>query len=126
MFDDIRWFAAEAEPLEVQVTVLTPFPGTRLFRRLQDEGRLDPTPFWHKCTLFDVTFEPRGMSRRQLRHGLYDLLRDLYNDDAFRRRKRQYRELLRRLRGRQTSPPGSGGAAGAGGPDGTHGESPDD
>ena len=123
VFDDIRRFVAEAEPLEVQVTVLTPFPGTRLFRRLKDEGRLDPPPFWHKCTLFDVTFEPRGMSRRELRHGLYGLFRDLYNDEAFRQRKRQYRELIRRLHRRQAPP---GRAAGAGRPHDTHGEPPGD
>ena len=98
VFDDIRRFADEAEPLEIQVTVLTPFPGTALYGRLQREGRLDAPPFWHKCTLFDLTFEPRGMSRGQLRRGLYDLFRDLYNEEAFRRRKRQYRELIRRLR----------------------------
>ena len=80
VFDDIRRFVREAEPLEIQVTVLTPFPGTPLFERLRCEGRLDPPPFWHKCTLFDVNYEPSGMSREELRRGLYDLFRDLYNE----------------------------------------------
>lgn len=99
VFDDIRRFAEQAEPLEIQVTVLTPFPGTALFRRLLAEERLDAPPFWQKCTLFDLNFKPRGMTGDQLRHGLYDLYRDLYNDQAFRRRKRQYMQLIRRLHG---------------------------
>jgi radical SAM superfamily enzyme YgiQ (UPF0313 family) len=98
VFDDIRAFVADAQPLEVQVTVLTPFPGTRLFHRLEAEGRLDPAPFWHKCTLFDLNFAPAGMSREELRSGLYRLFTDLYNEEAFARRKGQYRELIRRLR----------------------------
>lgn len=98
VFDQIRQFDEQAQPLEIQVTVLTPFPGTALFERLQREGRLDPTPFWNRCTLFDITYEPRGMSRDQLRRGLHDLFKDLYSDSAFQRRKRQYAQLVRQLR----------------------------
>lgn len=102
VFDDIRRFVREGEPLEIQVTVLTPFPGTPLFERLRREGRLDEPPFWHKCTLFDVNYRPSGMSREELRRGLYDLFRDLYNEDAFARRQRQYLDLLHKLRSRQS------------------------
>lgn len=98
VFDAIRRFDEQAQPLDIQVTALTPFPGTALFHRLKREGRLDPVPFWNKCTLFDVNYEPLGMSREQLRKGLYDLFRDLYNEQSFLRRKRQYMNLIRRLR----------------------------
>jgi radical SAM superfamily enzyme YgiQ (UPF0313 family) len=97
VFDEIRRFDREARPLEIQVTVLTPFPGTALFDRLQREGRLDPPPYWNRCTLFDITYEPVGMSRDQLRKGLHDLFTDLYNEHAFKRRKRQYMQMVRRL-----------------------------
>ena len=103
VFDAIRRFVDQADPLEIQVTVLTPFPGTALFERLRREGRLDPTPFWHKCTLFDLNFQPAGMSRDALRRGLYRLFADLYNAEAFSRRKRTYMQVIRRLR---QSPPG--------------------
>ncbi len=98
VFDDIRRFVGQGEPLEIQVTVLTPFPGTPLFERLRREGRLDEPPFWHKCTLFDVNYRPAGMSREELRRGLYDLFRDLYNEGAFARRQRQYLDLIHKLR----------------------------
>jgi radical SAM superfamily enzyme YgiQ (UPF0313 family) len=97
VFDEIRRFDEQAQPLEIQVTVLTPFPGTALFGRLQREGRLDPAPFWNRCTLFDITYEPVGMTREQLRQGLHDLFKDLYNEHAFQRRKRQYIQMVRRL-----------------------------
>ena len=106
VFDDIRRFVEQAAPLEIQVTVLTPFPGTRLYNRLALEGRLDVPPFWHKCTLFDINYEPRGMSREQLRRGLYDLFVDLYNQEAFSRRKREYMQLMRNLRHPEGRRPG--------------------
>ncbi len=98
VFDEVRRFVDVADPLDIQVTVLTPFPGTPLFDRLGREGRLDPPPFWNRCTLFDVTYEPSGMTRDQLRRGLYDLFADIYDEAAFRRRKRRYMELVRRVR----------------------------
>ncbi len=104
VFDDIRRFVRQAEPLEIQVTVLTPFPGTSLFERLRREGRLDEPPFWHKCTLFDVNYRPAGMSRDELRRGLYDLFRDLYDESAFARRQRQYLDLIHKLRKREFTP----------------------
>ena len=103
VFDDIRHFVRQAEPLEIQVTVLTPFPGTPLFERLRREGRLDEPPFWHKCTLFDVNYRPSGMSREELRRGLYDLFRDLYNEGAFARRQRQWMDLIHKLRRRENA-----------------------
>jgi radical SAM superfamily enzyme YgiQ (UPF0313 family) len=103
VFDDIRRFVHQAEPLEIQVTVLTPFPGTPLFQRLRREGRLDEPPFWHKCTLFDVNYQPAGMSREELRRGLYDLFQDLYNEGAFARRQRQYLDLIHELRRRENA-----------------------
>ena len=101
VFDDIRQFVRQAEPLEIQVTVLTPFPRTPLFQRLRREGRLDEPPFWHKCTLFDVNYRPAGMSREELRRGLYELFRNLYNEDAFARRQRQWMDLIHELRRRE-------------------------
>ena len=105
VFDDIRRFVQQAQPLEIQVTVLTPFPGTALYNRLQREGRLDTPPFWHKCTLFDVVYDPACMSRQQLRQGLYDLFDDLYNEEAFHARKHQYMNLIRNLRRNEPAGP---------------------
>ena len=70
MFDEILSFVEQSGLYEVQVTVQTPFPGTSLYERLHLEGRLFADRFWEKCTLFDMTHEPRGMSTTELRSGL--------------------------------------------------------
>src|SRR5262245_34183538 len=98
IFDELRAFIAESHLLEVQITVLTPFPGTRLYDRLLAEGRLLYPGAWDRCTLFDVNFRPRHMTPEVLEDGLVALWQSTYNAAAFAERKRYYRHLLRGVR----------------------------
>jgi hypothetical protein len=72
---------------DVQITLLTAFPGTPLHERLGREGRILEPGRWDLCTLFDVNYEPRGMSAKELKAGIYWLTERLYSDEctAFRR-----------------------------------------
>ena len=82
----------------MQITVLTAFPGTPLHARLLREGRnLDPGR-WDLCTLFDVNYQPMGMSPQQLRDGMYWLTEQLYNDDCTRDRRQGFFAQVRRRR----------------------------
>jgi radical SAM superfamily enzyme YgiQ (UPF0313 family) len=99
VFDEIRAFVERSRLLEVQITILTPFPGTRLYDRLLGEGRLLYPGAWDRCTLFDLNFVPRGMSVAELEDGVMALWRDTWGPEALAGRKRYYRELLRRRRG---------------------------
>jgi radical SAM superfamily enzyme YgiQ (UPF0313 family) len=95
VFLEIERFVKESGLTEVQVTVLTPFPGTALHRRLKGEGRLLREAYWERCTLFDVNFVPRGMSVEELEQGLEYLMSALYSPDETRRRKRLFTERAR-------------------------------
>jgi len=95
IFDELRDFIDRSRLLEVQITILTPFPGTRLYRRLLSEGRLLYPGAWDRCTLFDINFRPRGMTVEQLEQGVMQLWQGTWNADALARRKRHYREFLR-------------------------------
>lgn len=97
VFEALRDFIEKSELLEAQVTILTPFPGTRLYNRLKLEGRLfEPTP-WDKCTLFDLTFEPKQMTAEELEDGHMQLMKEIYNEEQYRRRKRHYVDIMKRL-----------------------------
>jgi radical SAM superfamily enzyme YgiQ (UPF0313 family) len=53
----------------LQATVLTPLPGTRLFERLEKEGRLAFSDFpadWDHFNVTEVAFEPALMTREEL------------------------------------------------------------
>ena len=96
IFDQVYDFVERSGLYEVQITVMTAFPGTPLYARLKAEGRLIADRAWDTCTLFDVNVVPTGMSPEQLQQGLVDLGRRLY-DRAFiqARRERFFRELKR-------------------------------
>lgn len=97
-FERIRDFVLDSNLLETQVTVLTPFPNTRLYHRLKAEGRLLQETYWDRCTLFDVNFVPKNMALRQLEEGLMYLFRELYNEQVYTKRKRHYMEIHKKLR----------------------------
>jgi radical SAM superfamily enzyme YgiQ (UPF0313 family) len=96
IFDEIERFVKSASLMEVQVTVMTPFPGTALYRRLKAEGRLLHEKFWERCTLFDVNYVPRRMSVEDLESGLEHLMGALYSADESRRRRLLFAELMHR------------------------------
>jgi radical SAM superfamily enzyme YgiQ (UPF0313 family) len=97
-FEAVERFVVASGLMEVQVTVLTPFPGTALYRRLRAEGRLLRERYWERCTLFDVNFVPRRMSVEELEQGLEYLMGSLYTVEEVQRRRRLYLQAMRRRR----------------------------
>jgi len=95
IFPRVLDFALDVPLYEVQVTVLTPFPGTPLYDRLLREGRLLAPRRWDLCTLFDVNHRPLGMDPQQLREGLYWLSERLYNAECVATRRRAFFDNLR-------------------------------
>jgi hypothetical protein len=91
-------FIQESELSEVQVTLLTPFPGTALAARLRSEGRLLADRYWDRCTLFDLTFEPRNFTVSGLQDRFRDMVELLYAPGPSRRRASE-RAAIHRKRG---------------------------
>jgi radical SAM superfamily enzyme YgiQ (UPF0313 family) len=96
VFEEVAEFVRRTGLLESQVTVLTPFPGTRLYDRLKAEGRLLKDQYWDRCTLFDVNFVPRNMSVAELEAGMRWLFGQLYSKEEQMRRRRHFMEIQKR------------------------------
>lgn len=94
VFGAVEDFVERTGLYDVQITVLTPFPGTPLYERLLKEGRIIEPGAWNKCTLFDVNFHPGLMSASALQSGLIDLASRLYSQEAVSRRHRGFFEGL--------------------------------
>ena len=89
-FDQIWAFIQQSELYEIQLTVLTPFPGTPLYERFARDGRLIEPLAWEKRTLFDVTYQPAHLSVEALRRGLLDLASKVYSTEFTDFRRRQF------------------------------------
>ncbi len=60
------------------VKPLTPFPGTRLYERLKQEGRLLDDSYWLEDPYPIFTFQPKKLSLQELAEATLDFL-DVYN-----------------------------------------------
>jgi radical SAM superfamily enzyme YgiQ (UPF0313 family) len=99
IFDQVYDFAIETELFDVQITLLTAFPGTPLYARLKREGRLLREGAWERCTLFDVNHAPRRMGPEELRQGFHGLAARLYAEDLAQWRRENFsRKFLRGAR----------------------------
>jgi radical SAM superfamily enzyme YgiQ (UPF0313 family) len=98
VFDSVAEFVESSGLAEVQITVQTPLPGSALYDRLKTEGRLLFDCEWDRYTLFDVTFEPKGMAVAELESGLRRLGARLYTPEARRQRLRSFMNQARKGR----------------------------
>lgn len=87
IFEEVRLFVEDTQPFDVQLTVMTPFPGTPLHERLSRDGRLLEEDAWEKCTLFDVNIRPLQMTVDELEQGLLRLGLSLYSSEDTRKRR---------------------------------------
>ncbi len=94
VFESVARFVEETDPFDVQITVLTPFPGTPLYARLLAEGRILEPGAWELCTLFDVNYRPANMTVAELEGGLVDLGRHLYSQDSLDRRRSGFKRQV--------------------------------
>lgn len=86
--------AHELELSDVQVTVLTPFPGTPLRARLEFENRINQSSP-AACTLFDVAFTPANMSAEELRGELHHALNTLFSRESTVQRSQEFKARRR-------------------------------
>lgn len=92
IFQQVFDFAMAVPLFEIQVTVMTAFPGTPLYARLLKEGRILEPGRWDLCTLFDVNLQPKNMGVDELRRGMFWLVENLYKSDCIARRRRPFLE----------------------------------
>jgi radical SAM superfamily enzyme YgiQ (UPF0313 family) len=95
VFEHVLDFHRETGQYEVQVTLLTAFPGTPLYTQMKQEGRLLHDGAWDRCTLFDLNVEPKDMTCDELQRGFVELVGQLYCEAETNRRRRGFRQLVR-------------------------------
>ena len=71
-------FLKEADIDALQLTILTPFPGTSLFKKMDKEKRIFDKN-WENYNLGHVVFYPKNMSPEELEKGHSKVLKDFYS-----------------------------------------------
>ena len=78
VFEDTLKKINELEIDVADFTILTPFPGTPIFNKFENEGRI-LTNDWNKYSLYNVVFEPNNMSPDELSNGLKKMYKEFYS-----------------------------------------------
>jgi radical SAM superfamily enzyme YgiQ (UPF0313 family) len=81
VFDRTVEFGIDAQLTMANFAILTPYPGTQLYRRLQAEGRLTDERWWLRADhdAGSPYFVPQGMTREALREGWLRAWRRFYS-----------------------------------------------
>ncbi len=69
-------FALELPLADISVSLMTPFPGTELYRRAAEFGAFNPD--WENMNLLNVVFIPHGLTREDLLTAQKELIRRFY------------------------------------------------
>ena len=78
VFDETMKVIKELKIDVADFCVLTPFPGTPLYKQLEKQGRL-LTKNWSEYTLKNVVFQPKNMTSEELLEGVRKMYRDFYS-----------------------------------------------
>ena len=80
-FDELINFIEESHLLMPLINILTPLPGTMLFKRLEEEGRILNRD-WSKYDTQHVVFMPARMSPDDLLQGYRKVVKSVYSFDS--------------------------------------------
>jgi radical SAM superfamily enzyme YgiQ (UPF0313 family) len=97
IFDEVWSFVKESGLYEIQITIMTAFPGTPLCSRLINEERVLNKGDWAKCTLFDVNFKPKNMTVKELEIGFRNLAEKVYSAEFTKDRRSRYKKMLKNV-----------------------------
>ena len=92
-FKETEKFIKSSNLSDVQITILTAFPGTDLYLQLEKEGRL-LSNCWNKCTLFDATFIPKNFTVEELENEFQKLMAAVYSKDLVKKRKEIFKQTM--------------------------------
>lgn len=97
IFDRIAEFVIKNNLYAMQLTILTPLPGSRLRERLLGENRIANVNDWTKYTCNDINIIPRNMTAEQLREGFFLIHRRVYGDEACTQRMKYFKEIYNKI-----------------------------
>jgi radical SAM superfamily enzyme YgiQ (UPF0313 family) len=91
-FDELIAFIDKTNLLMPLINVLTPFPGTELFSRLEKEGRILHKD-WSKYDTQNVVFSPRFQTPAEIVAGYRRIVRNVYSFDSIWKKLNYYWDM---------------------------------
>lgn len=93
-FEELKNFIIANNICMVQISIMTPLPGTRLYARLSNENRLLQAA-WSQFTFTEVNYIPKNMTVEELKEGLYSLYNTVYSPELRFKVLRHFKEIFK-------------------------------
>ena len=95
-FSETVKFIVDNNILTVQLSILTPFPGSRLRTRLERENRILHSD-WQWYTVMNAVIRHPQFTAEELEEGLLHAYQGIYNSESNERRARYFRRIFENL-----------------------------
>jgi radical SAM superfamily enzyme YgiQ (UPF0313 family) len=99
VFDTITDFILGNNLYGAQISVLTPFPGTKLRERLEHEGRITCS-HWQNYSGFDVNYIPEQITKEELERGVVRIYQRITERDFFLKNMEHFKRIHKTLQNR--------------------------
>lgn len=97
-YDELFQFIQTTGLYGVNITMNTPYPGTQLFKQMNEQNRI-LTYDWNQYTIFQPVFQPLDGSLEDLQNRYLTFLQKVYSDEAQKQRLDVLQRLIRKKRG---------------------------
>jgi radical SAM superfamily enzyme YgiQ (UPF0313 family) len=91
-FQELIDFIQDSNLLTPLINILTPFPGTKLFTRLDQEGRLLHKD-WNLYDTRHVVFKPTSMTPEELEEGYKKIVKTVYSYESILKKLHHYWDI---------------------------------
>ena len=91
-FDEITEFAIENVLYNTQISILTPFPGTEIRKKLLSENRILDTD-WENYSVFDVNIIHPKITKNQFEEGITKAYKKLNSEDFYIKKMMHFKNI---------------------------------
>ena len=96
VFEDLYKFIEETSLYATNITILTPFPGTKTYCELKKENRL-VCENWSAYNGFELTFKPKNMTVQEFECGYKELNIKLNSSERINRMINHFKTVLKKI-----------------------------
>lgn len=95
-FEDIKDFVI-FNNIPAQLTLLTPLPGSRIYKQFKNENKLYKDVFWENCSFFNMNFKHNNISKVFAESKMVWFHDEVFNDNNVIKRNRHMMHFFKNL-----------------------------
>jgi len=96
IFERIAQFAVDNNLGDIQVSILTPLPGTQIRKKLEEKGRIISSN-WERYTVLDVNIKHEKMTKEDIEQGVLYIYKKINNKEQYLKKMNYFKEVYKKL-----------------------------